>query len=120
MGKVAGQNDPLLLSAMNGSTERGTERANAIAALVVGILALVVGGVALYRTRDESSKKAAVARPTTTTTVTVPPGKPVKVPDLVSKNGFAAAASLKTMGLKAKAVTANNPTVPKNNVISQD
>jgi len=81
-------------------------------ALIVGVVALVVSGIALWKANDTPKAKA--------TTVTTQPGAGlVAVPKVDGKNGIAAAANLKKANLKFKVVQVTSPTVPAKTVISQ-
>jgi beta-lactam-binding protein with PASTA domain len=98
---------------MRGRTGGRRERVLAIVALVVGVVALVVSGIALWKANDTPKTKA----PTGITTT--PSNGQVALPNLAGKQGIAAASILKKANLKFTVVQATSPTVAKGLVISQ-
>ena len=91
---------------------RGYERQLAIAALIVAIVALVVGAAGLR----EAHKNTTKTEPTKTTTTV--PGQ-IEVPDVVGKNAIDASVALKAKKLTSKVVKTKSATVKKGLVISQ-
>jgi serine/threonine-protein kinase len=85
----------------------------AIATIVLGGLAMVMSGAALWRTRHASSKGPAVI------STTPPPGS-VAVPDGTTKSAYVAGQALTDSNLKFKLVRTPSTTVGKTIVISQD
>ena len=81
-------------------------------ALIVAIVALVVGAAGLR----EAHKKTTKTEPTKTTTTV--PGQ-IEVPDVVGKNAIDASVALKAKKLTSKVVKTKSATVKKGVVISQ-
>jgi beta-lactam-binding protein with PASTA domain len=91
---------------------RGYERQIGIAALIVAIVALVVGTAGLVEARKKTTK----TQPAKTTT-TVP--TQIAVPDVVGKNAIDASVVLKGKKLTSEVAKAKSATVKKGVVISQ-
>jgi serine/threonine-protein kinase len=87
----------------------------AIAAIVVGALAVVTSSAALWRTRDLSKS----SNKTPSTTPSTAAGPLVDVPDATNETGSAAAFALTALDLKPKVVRTPSDTIPQGTVISQ-
>jgi serine/threonine-protein kinase len=87
----------------------------ATAAIVAAVLAMVLSGAALWRTRHLSSSKSNPG-----VSPTNPAAEQVAVPDVTNKNSFEASLNLSAAKLSYRMVKAPSATVAKNFVISED
>jgi hypothetical protein len=106
---------------------KGYEGPLAIAALVIAVIALVVGGAGLYEARHKTTKSTPKTTTTTkpTSTTKAPSSgsgaaRQVTVPDVTNTEGTKAAVQLKNHKLSSDTNPQSSPTVAKGNVISQD
>ncbi len=97
-----------------------------IVAIVAAVLSVGLSGVALYRTKDASSKSstpAATAKPTAKgkgkATTTTAPGANVTVPTATG-SVFIAGKAIQDLKLKIKVSQSPSASVPKGSVIAQD
>jgi len=115
-------------------TERNPVAIVALAALVVAMVALGVGGAALWRTRDSATQviadatTAPVDSTSTSETTTEPPTTTtfpltdimVAVPNTVGMNSYAAFEALADLKLNIEAAGAPSNDVPSGLIIAQD
>jgi serine/threonine-protein kinase len=91
----------------------GVEGPLAIAALVVAVIALLVGTAGLVEARRADTKKSQPAKSSSSS------GQ-IAVPNMVGETGVNATVKLKAANLQSKNVRQASPTVAKGRVISQD